>query len=308
MQKRSYIFVFLIIIIALISAAQAAPVVAEDESSDYNPHDNRFDHFIQFDIGGRITIDREFGHACTTGAVKTQRIRGFGEMTRMERVRIAGNIIAVDEKTDWKTFDDAVSGLTVTTTIELCHRPMSTLAAVYTDGDNEFEAGSIIPTYDPRVISGDIEVIAATRQIWAASVSTNPGEEGSYHSNFIAAYGPGPYEEVFGAIDPRGEIFFYDEKYMWEYEQGIPYYDRDHRTRGYERGDYYVGNYFEIDQYAYTSGGEMTRFISMSSPFTETYYEEDMRIIGMAKIRESFEMHNLEGGPKAVTLAWYELF
>ena len=306
MQKRSYVSILLIV--ALLFAVLVAPAVAEDDFSDYNPHDNRFDHFIRFDIGGRITIDREFGHACTTGAVKRQQVRGFGEMTRTERVRIAGNIIAVDEKTDWRAFDDAVSGLAVTTTIELCHRPMSTTATVYTDGDDEIEAGTPVPTYHPLVVSGDIEVNAATRQIWSAHVSANPGEEGSYHSDFIAAYGPGPYEEEYGAIDPMGEIFFYDEKYMWEYEPGIPYYDRDHRTRGYERGDYYVGNYFVIDQYAYTSGGEMTRFISMSSPFTNTYHREDMEITGMARIRESFEMHNLKGGPKATTLYWYDLF
>ena len=306
MQKRSYISVLLIAVMLL--AVLAAPAVADDDNSVYDPHANRFDHSIQFNIGGRITIDREFGHACTTGAVKRQRIRGFGDMTRTEEVRIAGNIIAINEKTDWTTAADAIGNLTVTTTIELCHRPMSTTAAVYTDGDDEFEAGTVIPTYDPRVVSGDIEVNTATRQIWAASVSTNPGEEGSYHSDFIAAYGPGPYEEAFGALDPMGEVFFYDEEFMWEYEPGIPYYDRDHRTRGYERGDYYVGNYFEIDQYAYTSGGEMARFISMSSPFTNTVYIEDMIITGMARIRESFEMHNLEGGPKATTLAWYDLF
>ena len=303
MQKWTYGSVLLIT--ALLFSVIAAPAVAEDEFSDYDPHDYRFDHFIRFDVGGRITIDRELGHACTTGAVKRQQVRGFGEMTRTERVRVAGNIIAIDEKTDWRAFDDAISNLTVSTTIELCHRPMST---VYSDTVDGVEVDVVVPIYDPLVVSGDIDVSAATRQIWAASVSTNPGEQGSYHSDFIAAYGPGPYEEEFGAIDPRGERFFYDEEYMWEYEPGIPYYDRDHRTRGYERGDYYVGNYFEIDQYAYTSGGEMTRFISMSSPFTNTYHREDMEITGMARIRESFEMHNLEGGPKAVTLVWYELF
>ena len=303
MQKRIYIPVLLIA--TLLLAVLVAPATAEDEGSGYDPHAHRFDHFIQFKVDGKISIDRELGHTCTTGAVKKQQVRGYGDMARTEDVRIAGNIIAINEKTDWSTADDAIGNLVVTTTIELCHRPMS---SVYSDRVAGIEVSAVVPIYHPLVVSGGVDVGTATRQIWAASVSTNPGEEGSYHSDFVAAYGPGPYEDMFGAIDPTGEIFFYDEEYMWEYEPGIPYYDRDHRTRGYERGDYYVGNYFEIDQYAYTSGGEMTRFISMSSPFTNTLYREDMMITGMARIRESFEMHNLEGGPKATTLAWHELF
>ena len=95
---------------------------------------------------------------------------------------------------------------------------------------------------------------------------------------------------------------------MWEYRDGVSYLDRDHKIRGYKRGDYYVGNYFNIEQYAHTSNGFLRRFISLSNPFEPAYLEEYLEVIGMAKVREAFRMHNLKGGPKAVTLAWYELF
>ncbi len=277
----------------------ATPAVADDE---------RFSHFIQYNISGEISIDRELGHACTTGAVKRQQVRGFGEMTKTENVRIASNIITVDEKTDWSTATDALRNLAVTTTIELCSRPISTATQTYSDNGYELEIGDIIHTYDPMVVSEQISVSALTRQIWATYISPNPGEEGSYHSDFIAAYGPGPYEAAYGYLDRDGTIAFYDEEYMWEYNPDVILQQRDDRLDGYDRGDFYVGNYFEIDQYAYTSGGQFSRIISMSSPFTGGVLEEELFVLGMAEVRESFEMHSLKAGKDAITLKWYELF
>ncbi len=306
MQVHHYFFTFLIA--ALFFLIIGLPVTADDDIPPLVSPDQRFSHTIQFNIGGRITIDRELGHECTTGAVKRTRVRGYGDMTKSESVRIAGNIMAIDEKTDWTTADDAVRNLSVITTIELCHRPMSAAAATYSNDDYDIEQGDIINPYDPLVVRGTLGVSSLTRQLWSTYVSANPGEEASYQSDFIAAYGPGPYEELYGAVDPEGRLYFYDEDYMWEYDPRVVYHQRDNRLRGYNRGDYYVGNYFNIDQYAYTSGGELSRFISISSPFTNALLEEDMIVIGMAEVRESFDMHNLEGGPKAVTLKWYDLF
>ncbi len=297
MQKR--IFLLVILTLTLLLSLFAAPAIAEDE---------RFSHTIQYNISGRISIDRELGHACTTGAVKKQQVRGFGEMTKTENVRIASNIITVDEKTDWSTASDALRNLAVTTTIELCNRPMSTAAQTYSEGDYDIKIGDIIHTYHPLVVSGDFVVSPATDQIWATYISPNPGEEGSYHSNFIAAYGPGPYEAAYGYLDRDRAIAFYDEEYLWEFDLGVILQQRDDGKKGYDRGDFYVGNYFEIDQYAYTSGGEFARMISMSSPFTGALLEEELFVLGMAEVRESFEMHNLKAGKDAITLRWYELF
>ena len=292
MQKRSYLYVLLI---ALFLIALTTPVIAQDSSS--------FSHTIDYKIGGLITIDRQLGHACTTGAVKKQTVRGYGDMTKSETVRIAANIITVDEKMDWSTAADALGGLTVTTIIDLCSRPMSAAAETYTSTTSPAYTvykDDIINVYFPPVVSGDIDVYGLTGQIWVTQVMTNPGHNGSYHSDFIAAYGPGPYERAYGAIDPDDNVYYYDEEFMWDFD--------DTEEDGIKRGDYYVGNYFNIDQYAYTSGGALKRYFSMSNPFENTYLREDLTVTGMASVRETFEMNILEGGPKAITLAWYDLF
>ncbi len=302
---------FSLFLVILLIVALAAPVIAK--TSTLPPPllqtDRLFEHSIIYKIGGLISIDRQLGHACTTGAVKHQQVSGYGDMTKSETVRMANNIITVDETTEWSTAANALGGLTVTTTIQLCSRPMSAAAENYEVYSGVIiEQDDIINVYNPYVVSGDIEVYGLTRQLWATRLQTNPGHKGSYHSDFIAAYGPGPYEEARGAIDPDGQLFFYDPKYMWEYDGNVHYLDRDDKNKGYKRGEYYVGNFFEIEQVAYTSGGAMDRLISMSNPFENALLIEEMSVVGMASVRESFEMHNLIGGPKAVTLAWYELF
>jgi hypothetical protein len=304
---------FITLLLALlIMIALAAPVIAQAITNLPPPllqTDRRFDHTIIYDIGGLISIDRQLGHACFTGAVKYQQVSGYGEMTKSETVRMANNIITVDETSEWSVAANAISGLTVTTTIQLCNRPMSAAAETYEVSPGVYiNKGDIINVYDPDVVNGNIDVYGLTRQLWATRVQTNPGHEGSYHSDFIAAYGPGPYEKEYGAIDPDGVLFNYHPKYMWEYDGSVHYLDRDDKQKGYERGDYYVGNFFSIEQFAYTSGGAMDRLISMSNPFENALLIEEMSVVGMASVRESFEMHNLKGGPKAVTLAWYELF
>lgn len=268
----------------------AAPAIAQDME--------RFRHDIQYLLDGRITIDRQVGYPCTTGAVKRQTVRGFGEMTKSESVRVAPHIMSIVEEADWRTADDALRNLSVVTTIDLCARAMSTAASVYEGDDFVIEEGDIIPRYHPLVVDGTIPVRSMTRQIWSTAVSSNPGEIGSYNVDFRAAYGPGPYEEMYGQLDALGFRHFYEDDFRW-------WFDDDGKI---DRGDYYVGNYFEIDQYAYTSDGEMSRFISMSSPFTGAYMVEDMRVTGMSEVRESFTMDNIDPGPKAITLAWYELF
>jgi hypothetical protein len=297
-----------VIIISLFLIAIATPVIAQDVPPVLENPDLIFDHTIIYDIGGLITINRQLGDKSSTGAVKYTTVRGYGEMTKVENVRIAANIIKIDEISDWNVPVDAINGLTVTTVIDLASRPMATAAHVYNENGYDIEEGDIINIYHPLVVSGDLEVDRLTQQLWSTRLVTNPGHSGGYHADFIAAYGPGPYEREYGITTDMGDVFFYDEKYMWTYEVGIHPNDRDDRRDGYDRGDYYVGNYFSIDQYAYTSGGEMQRLISMSNPFENTLLIEDLSVIGSAAVRESFENHGLIGGPKAVTLAWYELF
>ncbi len=289
------------VLIAVVLFALAAPGTAQT--------DEKFSHTIYYEIGGRIAINRQLGRECTTGAVKRQTIEGYGELTKAETVKIAQNIMTVDEVLDWTVPAGALGSLSVVTTLNLCSRPLSVVAEVYKiDGDNELKVGDLINTYHPLVVDGTIKVSPMSGQVWATALTTNPGHAGGLHQEFFAAYGPGPYEKLYGAEDEWGNIFFYDPDFMWEYREGVHYSDRDHKTKGYKRGDYYVGNYFNIEQYAYTSSGSLRRYISMSNPFEYTRLEQELSVIGSAEVREAFDLHNLKGGPKAITLAWYELF
>ena len=106
-----------------------------------------------------------------------------------------------------------------------------------------------------------------TSQIWAVSVEADPGHTGSIGMNFEAAYG-----------DPGAQ----DE-------------------------DEYVGNYFNIDQHAYTSSGVTKRHTDISSPESHGYLSEEMTVVGMADIKESFMMNNLPAG-SSVDVDWFSLF
>jgi len=297
MNKKEY-YIFVVMVFALLTLSY--PVIAQDHS--------RFSHTIEYKIGGAISIDREIGQACTTGAVKRQTVRGYGEMTKRESIKIAQNIMTVDEISDWIVSDDALRGLSVITTINLCSRPMSTAITEYIDDDNIIEVGDIINPYHPLVVERKIAVSGLTRQLWATSIFTNPGNNGSYHSDFIAAYGPGPYEKIYGEQDRFGNTFFYDDKFLWEFDPQVNYINRDDRLLGYKRGMYYVGNFFNIEQFAHTTDGSLNRFISISSPFEHSILVEELGVVGSASVREAFDMHNLKRGRRAVTLAWYELF
>jgi len=268
-----------LVLIVLILFALTVPVLAEG---------TRFTHRADYLMDGYIEIDKDIGDPCTTGASKNQTVRGYGRMTKSESLDIAPYIMAVEDEMDWVTAEDAVRNLEVTSTIELCARPMAAADAVYDDYDYEIDEGDIISPYHPLVVDGLLDITNKTEQVWGSAISANPGHVGSYSADFIAAYGPGPYEPGL------------PEDKLWEYDE--------YTNTADDYGDRYVGNYFDIDQYIYTSEGEARRYISISSPFSYALTEELMEVIGMAEVTETFSMDNLEPGPDAITLAWYELF
>ena len=287
MHKDSFISSSLIIIFLL---AISIPVFAKDGTI--------FIHSARYKLDGMMNITRSFGDPCRTGAYKEQSIRGYGQLTKNEDALIAYHIMTVEDEMEWSVAEDAVRGLRVTSSIELCARPMSvatdSYAAgyVYNEDDYEIKRGDIISPYHPLVVDGIIDVIPMTRQVWVTMLSTNPGHRGAFNNDFIAAYGPGPYEE-----DSEEEI--HDADYRWWFI--------DDDLDEVDRGDYYVGNYFEIDQYTLTTSGDTRRFISISSPFYNTFLEEELSVLsGMAEIRDHFSYYNLEPGPEARTLVWHE--
>ncbi|MDY6827099.1 MAG: hypothetical protein SVV67_08010 [Bacillota bacterium] len=255
-----------------------------------------FTHSSRYNLGGKIDITREIGHACTTGAVVKQNVSGYGELTRSEDVTIANHIMTATSETDWRTAEDAIQNLVVTSTIDLCARPMSAAAHAYSYNGFTIEEGDLINPYHPLVVAGLIQVEPLTSQMLKTEIEANRGERGSYYLDIRAAYGPGPYHEnVDEELNP-----FYGEDFRWWFDDSV--------KGGIDRGDYYVGNYVEIDQYAYTSYGEMKRFLDMSSPFSTGIITEDMTVTGMSEVKEAFYMDNLEPGPKAIRLTWWELF
>jgi len=287
-RKRSFLFLFFASFLLFIFTI---PFLAEAST--------RFSHTADYRIGGLIEIDKQIGYPCSTGASKRQTIRGYGEMTKSETLDIAQHIMAVEDEMDWITAEDAVRNLAVISTIDLCARPLSVAAEDYQDDQYDIKEGDVVSPYHPLVVDGLLRIRSKTSQTWGNAITPNPGHVGGYDVDFIVAYGPGP-REVGGITGEFGEIIFFDEEYMWWFD--------DTKEDGIDTGDRYVGNYFDIDQYLYTSEGETRRFISISSPFSKALLIEEMLVIGMTEVTESFELDNLEPGPDAITLAWHELF
>jgi len=306
---RSKYFLY-IALVALLAIIITGPALASD-----NP---RIEYTADYDAKGRIDFERVIGHECYTGAEKTQTIKGYGDFTKSDEVKIYRHVVTHKDKTDWSVPEDAIGGLTVTTVIDLCARPMSTADHDYIENDEliyegideatadfvyeryGLREGDIINPYHPLVVDGTIEVSPKTEQVWANQIRTVPGHEGTYHADFIAAYGPGPYAP------------HYDEEFLWELDKSKEGYELwwhdDTKEFGVDYGDRYVGNYFDIEQYAYTSSGEMRRFISVSEPFEKRFLEEAFLVTGTAEVEEAFSMDVLPPGPDAVPLEWYELF
>ncbi len=135
---------------------------------------------------------------------------------------------------------------------------------------------------------------AVSDQIWAVQVEADPGEEGRLKQDFEAAHGP--YDETVkeGAADEvRKDAYGID-------------LDED----GYKevvKGEDYVGDYFNIEQEASTTGGTTRRYIDISSQWSHGYVYEDMVVEGKAEIIETFSMDNLKPGEAALP-DWHELF
>ncbi len=131
-------------------------------------------------------------------------------------------------------------------------------------------------------------------QIWAVQVTAEPGESATLQQNFEAAHGP--YD---GDVD-KDSADQVDKNSFGLVE------DDDGSTK-VVKGEDYVGSYFHIEQLAHTTGGKLSRYIDISSPWSHGYLYEDMSVVGEATIEESFSMDNLAPGDGALT-DWFKLF
>jgi hypothetical protein len=299
-KKRTFVAVALAVVFVL---ALAAPAFAQDMS-----------HSATYNLEGDISLEKQVGHLCNTGAQMKQTIYGQGKMEKVMDVYMEQGLVTVADTNDWVTAPDAVRNLTVTSVIELCAPPKYT----YTDQDELtgvvhpwamygeapqpaiwygipglFETGDFFMGSE-NMMDGDWDPIS--RQIWAVQVEAAAGFSGNLHQNFEAAYGPYAGAEYDG-WDSESEIPVGNDSHKWAW-------DSDGNVVS---GDDYVGNYFNIEQFARTSQGVVRRFIDISSPWSHAYLYVDSTITGMAEVSESYSMDNLDPGASATT-AWWMLF
>jgi len=285
--------------------AFAAPVFAQDMNWS-----------TVYEMDGSIDLEKQVGHICNTGAQMKQTIEGEGEMSKvMDTAQVAGVLTVTDDQ-DWVTAEDAVRNLTVTSVIELCAPAKN----VYTDEDSTHpdvvipvewlylaneeivdgkDLGDLSLPFDPD------EFEALTDQIWAVQVEADAGFSGGLTQDFEAAYGPWGQHHGAAALGVDQEEI-HDDYWYFVDEDGDPTTVIADIV-GVDMGKDFVGNYFNIDQMARTSQGTTKRYIDISSPWSHAYLMEDMEVVGMAEIDESFSMDNLDVGAEAVP-DWWDLF
>lgn len=203
---------------------------------------------------------------------------------------------------------------------------------VIVDPVDVYMVGILVSTL--KVIIGESDILdPLNRQIWAVSVSADPGETGTLNQEFKAAEGPwggvslpiggelgavaGGFledfqDEINAVLSEIGLIGFAlgeDELYLFgkpgDYNFWFDLLDYPYIEA--KVGAEYVGSFFTIEQYAGTSKGVTKRFIELSSPWSHGYFSEDMVVTGMASVEESFSMKNLPAG-KDIAGTWWKLF
>jgi len=265
-------------------------------------------HNVVYEMDGIIDLQKQVGHICNTGAEMKQTIHGEGSMSKvMDTSQVAGKITVSDAQ-DWVTAPDAVRNLTVTSTIKLC----APAKHVY-DADGDAHDGIAIPVSWLYGSKNPAEFEAEglgfnpdnfeplTDQVWAVQVEADPGFSGGLTQDFEAAYGPWANHHGWLGDDdePDDAWWFVDgdgEQVGWE-----------DAFQAVGSGKDYVGNYFNIDQFARTSQGTVRRYIDISSPWSHAYLMEDMSVVGTSEITESFSMDNISPGADAVP-DWWDLF
>jgi len=278
------------------------------------------DHSTEYEMDGSIDLEKQVGHLCNTGAEMKQVIEGEGEMTKvMDTSQVAG-VLTVDDEQDWVTAEDAVRNLTVTSAIELCAPPKTVYGGeddTHEDVKIPVEALYMAENFGINDEVGENEDLLEdvfdpdefselTDQIWAVQVEADPGYSGGLDQSFEAAYGPWAQHHGQNALGVEADEDTASDHWWFVDEEGDPA-ESAFDAVGTAVGDDYVGNYFNIDQFARTSQGTTQRYIDISSPWSGAYLYEDMTVVGTTEIDESFAMDNLEPGAEAVP-DWWDLF
>lgn len=264
-------------------------------------------HTAAYEMDGTITLKKQAGHACNTGGVMKQTIKGNGVMDKVMTVTQVPGKLTVSDANDWVA---GATSLTVTSVWELCAPPkyiyegevdeveapvyigsmysVSPMPATWfinEDGSME-RSGTTV-----AALADDFGWDALTDQIWAVQVAADPGFSGNLHQDGEAAYGG--FSGMAGSY--LGDTWYWDED------------EDDLGNFNPKVGVDFVGDYFNMSQMARTSQGTLKRYIDISSPWSHAYLMEDMSVVGKSKITEAFSMPNLPAGADIPGL-WYDLF
>jgi hypothetical protein len=318
--KRSFLA---ILVISMIILSLAGPVSAGN---------GYMSHLAKYDAEGMIDLKKQAGHRCNSGAAMKQIIAGDGILVKDSDIYIISGLLKVSDENEIVTDEFATINLTATSTIELCAPPkrilLEPLSLSHYDSSNLETLGLTELYYSylkdealppqlsyflPQYLLHNLPDInfnvdslteAVSRQVWAASVSADPGFTASLEQTFTAAYGPYngllPLEEEtadnrfrFGAINGLQNS---DPNYPWGYDADswwLSYLDRGLMP---VLGNQYVGNYFTIEQFLTNNQGVSKRYIDISSPWNHGFLFEDMTVTGKAEVRETYDMLNLPSG------------
>ena len=173
MHFKPIVAILLVIAFLLVPAAAFAETVK-----------STMGHTVSYDMDGVINFEKQAGHFCNTGAEMRQTISGAGAMTKNSAIILEEGYIKVDDGNDWVTAADALSNLTVTTSIKLC------APAKHVYGDDEVAVEE--SDYYAALAGDGLQAAgyeALTDQIWAVQVMAEPGFAAGLTTNFTAAHG-----------------------------------------------------------------------------------------------------------------------
>ncbi|MDW7740669.1 MAG: hypothetical protein SCJ97_11575, partial [Bacillota bacterium] len=142
---------------------------------------------ISYEFEGKIDFEKQVGHLCNTGAEMKQAISGDGKLSKASEIYMKAYFMDVMDSNSFVTAPDAVRNMEVITAIELCAPPKY----VFIDDWGVFEAGDVYPAplffinpwMTDDLVAAEI-IKPLTRQIWATSVSADPGHTGVYMGGF----------------------------------------------------------------------------------------------------------------------------
>lgn len=135
------------------------------------------------------------------------------------------------------------------------------------------------------------QVEAVTDQVWFAQVKNNPGEKGYFLQKIKGDYGDTAY-----LFNEEGNVWLEEEGGYLGPDEGAGFVYGSDGYLTVESGSYYLGDYSCIQQYLFTTDGEILRLIDISSTYSYAYLNELYEKMGPAAIQESLTIINVLPG------------